>query len=109
MVIQTKYAVIHGLIRFIQHDVINVDNLFNNEKNIFQTYFFLNFLDYIGCFSDLDPQRQLTGLTQPMVTGLNGGTLNAVYYVYSPTMMTISYCNYICSSLNFTYTGLNAG
>ena len=64
---------------------------------------------YVGCFSDSDPERQLTGLTQSMATSLNAGQLSLVYYVYSTTIMTISFCNYICFSFNFTYTGLNDG
>ena len=63
----------------------------------------------MGCFFDPLSNRQLTELTQDMATCLNLGTLKALYYVYSTTIMTISYCISICFSLEFKYAGLNYG
>jgi hypothetical protein len=69
----------------------------------------MNNKDYVGCFFDPLSNRQLTELTQDMATCLNLGTLKALYYVYSTTIMTISYCISICFSLEFKYAGLNYG
>ena len=62
----------------------------------------------MGCFDDCTT-RQLTGLTQALLTSQGAGTIAFTYYAQGTPSMTVNYCESVCKTGNFKYAGINYG
>ncbi len=73
----------------------------------------LNYLVYLGCYTDEFNSRQLTGIDQTnLETCVDASYKSLVtekHFVRSTTLMTTTFCSNICKLCDFKYVGLNDG